>query len=91
MLQIQLIKDTTLSPHVKLKTLAKMDAILGLDMEKAEINTDIDEEVRTLIEKREQARKNKDFTLADNIRDQIKQKGIIIEDTPDGVRWRKIE
>ena len=67
-----------------------MDVVLGLDLDKAEIDTDIDDEIKNLIEKREQARKNKDYTKADQIRDELKQKGIIIEDTPAGVRWRKI-
>lgn len=85
-----LVKDTTLPSSLKLKVIGKMDAVLGLDLEKAEIDTDIDDEVKTLIENREQARKKKDFTEADRIRDELKQMGIILEDTPDGVRWRKI-
>jgi cysteinyl-tRNA synthetase len=85
-----LVKDNDLAPGLKLKTIGLMDKVLGLDLEKAEIDTRVDEEIKSLIEKREQARKNKDFSLADTIRDELKQKGIIIEDTPGGVRWRKI-
>ena len=48
-----------------------------------------DEEIAELIEKRSQARKNKDFRLADEIRDTLKDKGIILEDTQDGVKWKR--
>ncbi|MCM8833184.1 MAG: cysteine--tRNA ligase [Candidatus Omnitrophica bacterium] len=48
-------------------------------------------EFLNLIRKRDQARKNKDFVEADKIRDFLKQKGIILEDTPYGTRWKKIK
>ena len=40
-----------------------------------------------LIEQRQQARKEKNWALADKIRDDLKARGIILEDTPQGVRW----
>ena len=43
-----------------------------------------------LIEERQQARKNRNFALADKIRDDLKARNIILEDTPQGVRWKKI-
>ncbi|WP_078556539.1 cysteine--tRNA ligase [Bacillus alkalicellulosilyticus] len=49
----------------------------------------LDEEVDALIEQRNQARKDRDFQLADKIRDDLKEKGIILEDTPQGVRWKR--
>jgi cysteinyl-tRNA synthetase len=49
----------------------------------------LDEEVDALIEKRNEARKNKNFALADQIRDELKEKAIILEDTPQGVRWKR--
>lgn len=49
----------------------------------------LDEEIEQLIEERIQARKAKDFTRSDEIRDQLKAKGIILEDTPQGTRWRR--
>jgi cysteinyl-tRNA synthetase len=48
-----------------------------------------DEKIRQLIEERNQARKNRNFALADRIREQILEMGYIIEDTKDGVRWKK--
>lgn len=50
----------------------------------------IEEEIEKLIEDRQQARKNRDFALADKIRDDLKDIGIVLEDTPQGVRWKKI-
>jgi len=47
------------------------------------------EEVEKLIEQREQARKDKDWALSDKIRDKLKDMGIVLEDTPQGVRWKK--
>ena len=44
-----------------------------------------------LINNRNEARRDKNFTLADSIRDKLKNKGIVIEDTKDGTIWRSIE
>ena len=48
-----------------------------------------DEQIQQLIAQRDEARKNKDFALSDQIRDDLKAQGIIIEDTPQGTRYRK--
>lgn len=50
----------------------------------------LEEEIEALIAKRQQARKDRDFTLADKIRDELKDRGIVLEDTPQGVRWKMI-
>ena len=50
---------------------------------------ELSKEVEALIEKRQEARKNKDFALADEIRDKLTEMGIILEDTRQGVKWRK--
>ena len=49
----------------------------------------LDSEIEALIEKRTIARKNKDFKTADEIRDKLKDMGIILEDTKDGVKWTR--
>ena len=49
----------------------------------------LDSEVEELIAKRTEARKNKDFKTADAIRDQLKEMGIVLEDTPQGVKWTR--
>ena len=49
----------------------------------------LDSEIEDLIAKRTEARKNKDFATADAIRDKLKEMGIILEDTPQGVKWSR--
>ena len=50
---------------------------------------DADDEIEALIEKRQEARKNRDFATADAIRDELKAQGIILEDTAQGVKWHR--
>lgn len=52
---------------------------------------DLEAEIQELIDRRQQARKDRDFALADKIRDDLKSRNIILEDTPQGVRWKKID
>ena len=65
----------------------ELTGVLGLVYNRKKESLDID--VEKLIEERNQARKNKDFALADKIRDDLKAQGIILEDTPQGVKWHK--
>lgn len=50
----------------------------------------INSEIEGLIEKRQEARKNKDYATADKIRNELKARNIVLEDTPDGVKWSKM-
>lgn len=52
-------------------------------------NNDVDSDIEALIEERQQARANKDWATADRIRYELKAKGIILKDTPQGVTWTK--
>ena len=63
-------------------------SILGINVK--DDNSLEDSHIEKLIEERENARKNRDFALADKIRDDLKEQGIILEDTKQGVRWKKI-
>ncbi len=65
--------------------LKEYGGVLGL-LQKSE-KKDLDSDIEEMIEKRQQARKDKNFALADQIRDELKSKGIILEDTPQGVKW----
>jgi cysteinyl-tRNA synthetase len=49
----------------------------------------LDEEIERLLEERVQARKDKNFARSDEIRDSLKDQGIILEDTPQGTRWKR--
>jgi cysteinyl-tRNA synthetase len=49
----------------------------------------LEDEIEELIAQRQQARKDKNWALSDKIRDDLKSRGIILEDTPQGVRWKK--
>ena len=70
---------------LKAKITALTD-VLGLVTEKeAEM---LDEEIENLIAQRQQARKEKNFALADKIRDDLKARGIVLLDTPQGVKWK---
>ncbi len=65
----------------------QLTGVLGLVYNRKEEN--LDSEIEALIEERTNARKNKDFKRADEIRDQLKAMGIILEDTPQGVKWSR--
>ncbi|KAA8502469.1 cysteine--tRNA ligase [Mediterraneibacter catenae] len=67
--------------------LFRLTDVLGIIVEKKEEM--LDEEIEALIEKRQAARKERNFALADQIRDELLAKGIILEDTREGVKWKK--
>ncbi|MDU5336984.1 cysteine--tRNA ligase [Enterococcus sp.] len=69
-----------------LEEFTKMLNVFGIEFQTAGL---LDEEIDQLIEERNQARKDKNFARSDEIRDQLKEQGIILEDTPQGVRWRR--
>jgi cysteinyl-tRNA synthetase len=60
--------------------------VLGLTLEEDML---LDEDIEGLIQKRIQARKDRNFQLADEIRDQLKDMNVILEDTPQGTRWKR--
>ncbi|MBQ2387635.1 MAG: cysteine--tRNA ligase [Clostridia bacterium] len=70
-----------------MKVFTELAGVLGLVYNVAEDN--LDAQVEELIKKRAEARKNRDFATADAIRDQLKDMGITLEDTPQGVKWTK--
>jgi cysteinyl-tRNA synthetase len=70
-----------------LDRILKLSNILGIKAEKEEGL--LDEEIEQLIQDRQNARKNKDFAKSDEIRNLLLEKGIILEDTREGVRWKR--
>lgn len=70
------------------KRFTVLASTLGLLYEKK--TGGLEEEIENLIKERQQARKERNFARADEIRDSLKERGIILEDTKDGVKWKKI-
>ncbi|WP_290771636.1 cysteine--tRNA ligase [Anaerofustis sp.] len=66
----------------------ELNNVLGLLSRRKEKDI-LEDEIVNLIEKRQEARKNKDFALADEIRDDLLDRGIVLEDTREGVKWHK--
>ncbi|MDE4085131.1 cysteine--tRNA ligase [Planococcus maritimus] len=60
--------------------------VLGLPFAQSEL---LDAEIEALLEERIEARKNRDFARSDEIRDQLKEQNIILEDTAQGTRWKR--
>ena len=72
-----------------LKMLMELVDVLGLIYGEEEEGK-LDSEIEALIEERQKARKAKNYAEADRIRDKLKSMGIILEDTPQGVKWKRI-
>jgi cysteinyl-tRNA synthetase len=84
------LRDDSLEPALRAREALTMDAILGLGLEAVqplETGAELEEELQNLIQEREQARRERDFPRADEIRAALRQRGILLEDTPAGVRW----
>ena len=72
------------------KCLDQFDELTGvLNIVNKKQDDMLDEEIENLIQKRVEAKKNKDFKLADDIRAELLEKGIILEDTRQGTKWKR--
>ena len=80
-------EPTKVACEEALKLFDELCDVLGILYNKSD--NDLDAEVEELIAKRTEARKNKNFQEADAIRDKLKEMGIILEDTPQGVKWSR--
>lgn len=69
-----------------LEQIGRIDSVFGF---RAKAESAVDAEVEDLIQQRNDARKNKDWALADKIRDDLLSMGIILEDAPGGVKWKR--
>ena len=87
------VMDPEKGYHASIRTQTESGAdelcsVLGLVYNVADDS--LDSEVEALIEERTAARKARDFAKADAIRDQLKEMGIVLEDTPQGVKWSRV-
>ncbi len=69
--------------------LSELTDVLGIILEKEEEAQGDEDYINEMIEKRAQAKKDKDFALADQIRDELLEKGIVLEDTREGTKWSR--
>lgn len=88
----EVLKDSALSPPQKLSTIYDMDKVFGLELESISLDTNeaISQEIIELANKRVEAKNNKDYTLADQLRNEIKDKGYEVMDTKDGYEIKKL-
>jgi len=82
----RVLRSKEVSDAEKLLFASFADKILGLDITKPKKQQSIPPEVAELIRQREQARKNKDFKMSDEIRDKLLKQGILLKDTPIGTK-----
>jgi cysteinyl-tRNA synthetase len=85
---LYLLEQTTSTDVIEafIKEFKELGAAIGITFGEAEL---LDEEIDQLIQDRIQARKDRNFQLADQIRDELKAKNIILEDTAQGTRWKR--
>ncbi|MFQ3621047.1 MAG: cysteine--tRNA ligase, partial [Spirochaetales bacterium] len=84
------VKDPELKETEKMVVVEQMDRVFGLRLTER-VEESLDPELETLIREREEARKKKDFAKSDEIRKILREKGIQIEDTPAGTRWKRMK
>ena len=89
----ELLKDTNINGTTKISLINEFDNVFALDLcaDNTEKHNELDDEINELINKRAEAKKNKDFALADKIRDDLLKKGIRLIDTREGTSYEVIK
>ncbi|HYP19033.1 MAG TPA: DALR domain-containing protein, partial [Chloroflexia bacterium] len=80
-------------PAAILPTLYDWDRVLGFDFKgrtEARLSETLPAELQALLDERQAARKARDFARADALRSRLRDAGVEIEDTPQGVRWKRV-
>ena len=87
-----LLKDDRLNSSSKLYLVEKFDSVFSLDLveHEKEIDSELLSKINELIDKRNAAKKDKDYGLADSIRDELKEMGVVIKDTREGTTFEII-
>ena len=89
-----LLKDDSVSNKTKLELISSFDKVLSLDLinnTEEEIDKDLVDYINSKIEERLEAKKNKDYALADSIREELTSKGIKLIDTKEGTKYEVIK
>ena len=89
----EVARSRQLAPAERWALLSEFDAVLALELDTARPRTAVqasDPRIDARVEQRQEARRNRDFATADRIRDELSAEGILIEDMPEGVRWRRM-
>jgi cysteinyl-tRNA synthetase len=86
-----LLRDNSLPAASRLRGALAMDRVLGLNLEAArEDRGELGPEEQALLEERTRARQARDWARADTLRQELARRGVQVEDTPGGVRWKKL-
>ena len=84
-----LLKDSSVNGHTKLELINDFDKVLSLELTHKEDNDfELIEYIQSKIEERNEAKKNKDYNLADKIRNELLDKGIELMDTREGTKYK---
>ena len=86
----EVVRSSELGGAEKWELVCEFDDVLGLGLAEARVaELELDAEIEGLVREREEARVARDFARADRIRDELRARGILLEDTAQGVRWRR--
>ena len=86
----EVLKDDNLNGNSKLYIVKDFDKVFSLNLIKEADEDVLDFDIEELIKERNEAKKNKDYEKADKIRDELKEKGILLIDTKEGTTYKKI-
>lgn len=87
----EILRDKSVSAREKLEFAQSSDEIFGLDLFKEKPQVVLSDDIMEKIRERENARKTKDFKKSDELRQVLLEKGISVEDTPNGTRWKNLK
>ncbi len=73
-----------------MQLLQELSGVLGLLTKRKDQDRSLDTEIEALIRERQSARKEKNYPRADQIRDELTAQGIVLEDTPEGIKWKRL-
>ena len=85
-----LLKDEMVNGHTKLDLIKSFDKVLSLNLIEEKVLREDHDAIMKLIEARNEAKKKKDFELADSIREELLQKGIVLVDTREGTIYKEV-